>query len=1512
MICSNKNSKQWKDLVSKVGETKALQIWQYLEGGKSIPENQEVRDFLEEKVFSDPDYYRYTYSGYLTPLVGTDPTPRQMAGAFFARLVDKVGKIEGDVLVTSNGNYTLFPTASQEYNSVTSTAPKLEQALNSLQRRFNIPFKVIHDPEAKWKGKYVNDGTRKLVVINTAYATMDTPLHEYYHPFVRLLMLRNRPLLDELFNEAQLKGDTRLDEEEVVTTYLAKAALERQKPSLFKAFISFLQRLFRNSNINESSTLKSILDTLEGDVDVSSENTLMEAFDKIEGLTHTIARKLNSKHGEHPHILEKLVQQAVRYTTSDASNFYQDESGKDTAVRLTAFIGDRELGEFSTYGKNFKWTQAEAVARQQWARLTKTPIDDKVPSSALTESVTVEGVEITFQRLLSIITTELDTARIKGKMIHSFLQFAFEEDPVKKEQARLQAVDYAKQYGKPFVRLEDHEDLMKIWRNIEQIAFDTNLALNVGDNRKYSAKLKDKMVPEVTLVSDLITDSKGNKIGTTADGLVEHFNGDLSILDWKTGDITKNRDTPYLIKYGSKFGLTDSKLTRGYLELAFRALIIKEKFPEATFREIKIVKIDKDGKAHNMRLELSPYLATISEYYKENNPELHKTLTERGLLDASNYEGVSNSLLDVNDQIAHLPHEERLIYLKNKLASLHHGKSKEQIERDPDIKALSNRYTKAILELEKVPGVNLEESTSDIPYIIGRFKNLSDISNPKVQTFHKILLKAKDKVAKESKEYEDKHDELLRNLFNEQKKRSSRVADTALLIGTVAAVGTASPLLFGASLIARAVIKRQLNTKTRDYWAFMWRKGTDGAYMNMLDTYNLKGVETALTPAQKAYRDFVRSSMEEKYSEFANELVGDDKYSRPISRANLLKMPSTLPATFMPRIPKEFDEVREEENFLQGGAGIGSAIKYQTRRYLTSFIEDSFDNPSTPIPFKFFQHEGSSVVQDELHSFDVEASYKAFMKNMTYKKHMDSVYDLALGVAQTLHDELDEDGRAKYPELSKFVNEVIYPQVLGTSRDVELQSKKWQTTAGPFMQMFTGIKEGTPIVVSQQRVMRIFKSSVTMMTLGFRVIGPIRNFAMIGVTVLSQSTKRLINRQLSSIIGVPPESFDGVDVTGATEVMRDYVKNKMMGNEENSKLWNIARKFNWLPDDFAYAVNKEHLLSKPLEVTPMSHAYMFYQVGETVGAMWHLAGLLKGMKVQNAAGETISVWDAYDNKGNWKAGVRGTVEAADGTTKELTELDELEIKNLKRANERLNGSYRLEERTAIENTIYGEFLFQFKKYFYQFLKVNFGSEYKDITTGKYVLDNKAPDGVPKYKWISEALEGRMMVLAKSILLLATFRGKEFKKYLADSTVSSVGTASNPRVRALSEGLNTAIWLLILLGVFSAAFDDDEEKKGLGKQALRLIFDTSRGLHPKDIFDTAKTPIVGAQRLSDLGNAAVSFISEGLIGGKENEEGYLIGSKTLIRALPFGGASIQMREMFKDYNIENDPILDSMK
>jgi len=117
----------------------------------------------------------------------------------------------------------------------------------------------------------------------------------------------------------------------------------------------------------------------------------------------------------------------------------------------------------------------------------------------------------------------------------------------------------------------------------------------------------------------------------------------------------------------------------------------------------------------------------------------------------------------------------------------------------------------------------------------------------------------------------------------------------------------------------------------------------------------------------------------------------------------------------------------------------------------------------------------------------------------------------------------------------------------------------------------------------------------------------------------------VINGLVSKIVGVPPESLETVNLAGGRIAMQSYIKDKMFGKEDESKLWNIAKKFDWLPDNYPYEVNNDRLLSKANQLGLTSNAFIFYELGENLGALWQLAGLMKSLKIKDKEGNEKSM-----------------------------------------------------------------------------------------------------------------------------------------------------------------------------------------------------------------------------------------------------------------------------------------------
>lgn len=66
-----------------------------------------------------------------------------------------------------------------------------------LKSKFGVDYTIINDGQKFWAGHY-EDGK---ATINLAYATEDTPFHEFAHPFIDTLQVTNRGLFDSLSDE---------------------------------------------------------------------------------------------------------------------------------------------------------------------------------------------------------------------------------------------------------------------------------------------------------------------------------------------------------------------------------------------------------------------------------------------------------------------------------------------------------------------------------------------------------------------------------------------------------------------------------------------------------------------------------------------------------------------------------------------------------------------------------------------------------------------------------------------------------------------------------------------------------------------------------------------------------------------------------------------------------------------------------------------------------------------------------------------------------------------------------------------------------------------------------------------------------------------------------------------------------------------------------------------------------------------------------------------------------------
>lgn len=314
------------------------------------------------------------------------------------------------------------------------------------------------------------------------------------------------------------------------------------------------------------------------------------------------------------------------------------------------------------------------------------------------------------------------------------------------------------------------------------------------------------------------------------------------------------------------------------------------------------------------------------------------------------------------------------------------------------------------------------------------------------------------------------------------------------------------------------------------------------------------------------------------------------------------------------------------------------------------------------------------------------------------------------------------------------------------------------------------------------------------MVMAFKLAGALKNGVLITILNAQQGTKKMMSKWL----GVPPDNYEPT-ATSVGASLADVTKHfalKMQGKEDSSKLWLLAKELDFMPDNYYFSEEKTNFYSDSIRFAPSSYAFMFHNMVETYGALMQLSIILRSMQLQNAKGEKFSAYDAYevkDGKLVWTKGLRGRKQIAEGVFEDLTSLDLNEAKTIRRAYERLQGSYRTEEKTAIEAHVLGGFLFQFKKFFFRYLKDWLASPYKDETLGRYVQVKNVdkPSDVPVWQWESQLMEGRLNVLVGGMIALT--QGKKARSdYFGQKNLEG---AKGSRAKLLMELANTALWML---------------------------------------------------------------------------------------------------------------------
>ena len=285
--------------------------------------------------------------------------------------------------------------------------------------------------------------------------------------------------------------------------------------------------------------------------------------------------------------------------------------------------------------------------------------------------------------------------------------------------------------------------------------------------------------------------------------------------------------------------------------------------------------------------------------------------------------------------------------------------------------------------------------------------------------------------------------------------------------------------------------------------------------------------------------------------------------------------------------------------------------------------------------------------------------------------------------------------------------------------------------------------------------------------------------------------------------------FTVADLKFAYARVMGMYKDSVAGNVRANKTYIMAKRLDYLPDNFDWASNNNSLLTTGNNLIDQGTMYMFHTIPEEAHALTVMVAQLHRMKNLKTG---KSMWDSYSEPydiGNgvydvkWEGGIRGVVMEA-GQEIEIGEIDGLEARKMKRVYQRMQGNYRREERAALEAYILGQIFIQFRKYIGAMLFGSFGSRRNDQTLGYYKFTGDKSNGKDVMDWNARLIEGRWKVLAYTLMNVVGLRGHNQGTYSWDK----LSTDQKGSVMTI---VTSAAYMLAIYGAIAMMFDDDEEK-----------------------------------------------------------------------------------------------------
>lgn len=1182
MFCPNKNTEAYKQLEKSFGEIDAYNAWfKFNKNSKEpvIPTIEQAKELLSDvqkpqAQFSVDEEYKSLYEQYGNLINKDLPYKKAIDTAFNINKYFKsiIARVFGD----EDTGYRIVIERKTDINvqdkvleKMRSLFPKIKSKLISVDEAFKMVGEVAYTANS-----FIIDN--KVYFIN-GKITDETVIEEFLHPFVEYLYQYNKPLFDNLYEEAS--ADTEL-KRSVINRYskITKNPNDIRKELVTQKLTKLLNYELKNAPEKTPEETKNLITRLFKEVSKFFK-ALLGGKNMLEGVNlppkmnlGTLVQIINTKGLELPTVftpqpmfslIDNIQTQSNAQGLFIEGDSYKDKTGK-TYERLTEWVRNvlstRErkysIEEYAEYEAQRRFKNGKTYINANNVEVLRQP----------------DGVEITIPELTKQILIDFNTSKAFGTVAHLIIDKAIKsklgEDTTELD-LKIQAAAEGKIDQNPIdlVRLNWIKD------NIENILLISGT--NALDSR-VDKNQRDKIISEIKYSFEPLG------IATTIDGLIQHSDGRLSIKDWKTGNLTSDSMKPYLMNEFSQQieTIIDSKIDRAKAEVLFRAMMIKYNNPNAKFRSLSIEQLNRSNLVETHNINLEAFLPMMEEFFKAKFPEAYEKMKARNLFDPLEY-----SLMPVADEKEALSIDEKIIELDKQILLVKNQMIQEKRSH------IKNKYkekledlTKQRLELAGMASIDLSEQKSEMGFFKRHFGKLANVSNPIYRTYKSLIDRAKMLMLSEEKKLFREFDALQKKLIDEYGNKPGNI---------------------------------NLKYKTADnsgLYDFMWVEKTKAGSVGYYRVTETDAKWDTLTETQKAYVKFFSESLSKLYTEVASENVFVTATGQTLNNAEYSKTPygTKLPEDFMPRVYMDFAEYTS-----YFGLPKTAALQYQ--KFKNTYLKTDFyaNNANEVLPFKFLG--GPEIIASQNHTFNAEIAYKEFVKNLLRKKHLDKIQAIGNGIAVIFGNndwELDKN----------FINDRIMVEVTGMKKKTQFSQSR-----------FKPLREGKLYGVDFDSIIGALKEITTAGTMWLKPFAGLRN----GVYTLMQNHKNGVSRSIAKRLGVNDEELDFTesDLIRGDGLWMQYYYDIIAGNEENNKLHRLLQEYNYLPDAYDFKVQKSKILSEKNKFLNSDYLYFFHSIFEDWGTGTIFTALLLHNKHNGKS--LYDSYEIKNGELVWEGGVRG-------------------------------------------------------------------------------------------------------------------------------------------------------------------------------------------------------------------------------------------------------------------------------